>query len=227
MNFTNCLICGGDKFEHIMTINHKCLNCGHIFIDGPKDLDKYYNQIYRKGSPLPSEDKRKVFLNNILDRIKKVVNLKDKYILEVGAADGFMSQIISDRFTIPKVQLNCCELDETLANHCRNRGFRTLNYNMMNILNVNYDIVFAIDILEHIEAIDKVKDWLKQFKYGIIQLPRARGPKVSFKAHFQTFSDKSLEKFLEGFKILGRWDTNEGETCFGKAYLVVIENVNS
>lgn len=219
-----CLICGSEKSEVIMTINHKCLDCGHIFIEGPKDLEKYYNEEYRGKSPLPSESIRKPFLNTILDKVKKVVNLKDKKILEAGCADGFMSAIISKRFEIPKENFLCVDMDKSLTDKAAQRGFKVWNTDVLNLLNVGYDVVFAIDILEHIEDIQKVKEWLKNFKYCVIQLPRARGPKQSFKAHFQTFSDESLNIWLEGFKIIGSWNCEPMTCCFGKSYLRVLEN---
>lgn len=222
----NCLICGSEKSQVIMTINHKCLDCGHIFIEGPDDLEKYYNEEYREKSPLPNEDVRKKFTNSILDKVKKVIDLSNKTILEAGAADGFMSDLMYKRFGLDKSNFWCCELDSKLAKKCLDRGFNIFEMDLLKVTK-QFDILFAIDILEHIEDIQAVKEFIKKyFRYAVIQLPRSRGPKTSFKAHFQTFSDRSLEIWLEGFKVIGSWNNGQMDTCFGNSYLRVIENVD-
>lgn len=67
-------------------------------------------------------------------------------ILEFGAGTGFLSELIQDKY---EVVVDCLEIDATLINILRDKGFTT--FSELENLNEKYDLVFSSNVLEHIE----------------------------------------------------------------------------
>ena len=73
-------------------------------------------------------------------------SLNKNQILEFGAGTGFLSELIQDKY---EVVVDCLEIDATLINILREKGFTT--FSELENLKEKYDLVFSSNVLEHIE----------------------------------------------------------------------------
>lgn len=67
-------------------------------------------------------------------------------ILEFGAGTGFLSELMQEKY---HVEVDCLEIDETLIEILKNKGFRT--FSSLDELPGKYDLIFSSNVLEHIE----------------------------------------------------------------------------
>ena len=126
-------------------------------------------------------------------------------VLEFGAGTGFLSELMQQKYG---VEIDCLEIDETLINILRKKGFRT--FSNLELLHGEYDLIFSSNVFEHIEndslALAELSKFLKQngklvtyvpaFPILFSDLDRAVG-------HYRRYSKREMKRKLQwaGYRV--------------------------
>jgi SAM-dependent methyltransferase len=126
-------------------------------------------------------------------------------VLEFGAGTGFLSELMQEKYG---VEVDCLEIDETLIEILKSKGFRT--FSTLEMLTGKYDLIFSSNVLEHIEhdcvVLADLTKYLQQsgqlvtyvpaFPILFSDLDRSVG-------HYRRYTKRELRKKLRqaGYKI--------------------------
>ncbi len=229
----------------------KCKECKHIFRNymGDEDLTKYYTEDYRLTHPLYSPEKRDMYLDAVVDFMedswskKKIVD--DTYgsywikeinissLLELGAADGQLTKVLSYKFGIDSSNVSVCEISDQYCDMLEDEGFDVHRGNFLNIdFKINYDLIVAIDVIEHIKDVSiipqKFLDLTSDNGRVLLQVPYKResaktDPNVSWDGHFHYFTEDSIRALFENYFIIENiYETSPGESANGKEIIVLL-----
>lgn len=205
---------------------YACSSCGHIFRYYNGDVEEYHREKYREEFGIFDKEERMQLLMNSLAAVKDFIDPNDS-ILEVGSGDGLLSSTI--RGTLGVKNINCCELDPNLVKKCEDLGFKTFNQSILDIKNHTFDIVIAMDVLEHIVDLQQFRDKMEELvnKYLILQVPTARTgdcPAIKFDGHSHYFNPYSMSKLFEkSFDIVHFQVGEKNEFARGKELLFVLQ----
>tara|TARA_Y100001934_G_C12250777_1_gene725032 strand:+ start:109 stop:1305 length:1197 start_codon:yes stop_codon:yes gene_type:complete len=200
-----------------------CNNCGHFYSETDFDLKSIYegnyakntygsqHQIYEKYRRIVSLDNSKSDNYGRVQYILKYVKdrIKNNYqILDIGAGLGvFLSKI-------KKLTNWVCtgiETDIKFVNHLRNKlNINTIEDNILSCeLDMKYDIICLIKVLEHLEnpikVLKKCRKYLKTDGFFYIELPDGECAVTDNKGyereefyieHYHIYSMNSLEMML-------------------------------
>lgn len=150
------------------------------------------------------------YYSNIISLVvqKSTVKISDgsKFrVLEFGAGTGFLSELMQEKYD---VEVDCLEIDETLIEILKSKGFRT--FSTLEMLTGKYDLIFSSNVLEHIEddcvVLADLAEYLKQsgqlvtyvpaFPILFSDLDRSVG-------HYRRYTKRELQRKLRqaGYKI--------------------------
>jgi 2-polyprenyl-3-methyl-5-hydroxy-6-metoxy-1,4-benzoquinol methylase len=188
----------------------KCLNCKFVYLNPRLDnniiLEGYTNVIDEK---FISQDflRLKTFSQS-LKKIKKILNLSNKKILDVGTANGtfvkacLKNNIVAEGIEPNKWLVNLGKKNDNLNLHCG--SFEEFNFKK------KYDFIFFWDVLEHVFDLNitksKILNILNKNGYLIINCPDQDSIAqriLKFKwpfylsVHLYYFNENSLKTFLK------------------------------
>lgn len=219
--------CCSAEYKNISKKTYLCHKCGHLYQDWGKDEEwvANYYKTYRDTHPLPPEKNREKWCQNLSKWFSDKVELSNEKVLEIGAYDGRLTRKIVDIF--PNVEPHVNDLDSTALTYLNEFD----NVHICNFLELkgSFEVLMAIDVLEHIDNIklfyDKTLDL--GFKYLLIQVPvnRARhNDDVEFRPHYHNPTKKSMETFFsKDFDVVDSKITGSGETCYGPALMLSLK----
>ena len=205
---------------------YACNSCGHVFSYYNGDVEDYHRKKYRKDFGLFNKEERLQLLRNSLAAVKDFID-PDNTILEVGSGDGMLSSTLRENLGVKNI--NCCELDPDLVKKCEDLGFKTFNQSILDIKNHTFDIVIAMDVLEHIVDLQQFRDKMEELvnKYLILQVPTKRtgdDPNFNFDGHSHYFNPYSMSRLFEkSFDIVHFQVGEENEFARGKELLFVLQ----
>lgn len=148
---------------------------------------------------LEAKNYNKFLLENILAHIPS----KESKILDFGAGNGFFATQIKSH------DLTCLEIDEELAQNCKDSGLCIVN-DLNQIEENSIDFIYTLNVLEHIEddksSLSALKSKLRQGAKLFIYVPAFQILYSKFDeqvGHFRRYDKKSLTKLLTeiGFEI--------------------------
>ncbi len=213
---------------------YKCTHCNHIFRRYNGDVSEFHRDQYRSlvlpsgnlGYDFKPIEVRTRHVNSILAKIDPF--LKDSHkCLEVGFGDGVFTRLVSPH--VKKIE--CCEIDPNLALQAEAEGFDAYCENVLNLKDLQYDSVFAFDIMEHVLDIQQFKDKMTELtkKTLVIQVPVNRMLKPpnrpqGFDGHCHYFSADSIKRVFEkDFELKLLYTSRPGEFANGCEMLTVWE----
>ena len=175
----------------------RCRECHHHYRDFVIDEKRFYQEYRERHEPYPVEIRRS-FCFNLVGIISPLINQSDS-VLELGSGDGYFAKClrgISDN-------VECCELDDNLADNLKLMGFEVHNKHLLNLSDdLKFDVVVAIDVLEHIKDLQRFAEkFSKISKRLIIQVPVKRKihQRYPFDGHYHYFSPESITKLFEEY----------------------------
>lgn len=203
----------------------KCTNCGHVYREFRGDIEAYHREKYREQHPTFPTEERRGYCENVLAFFEEHVQ-KDTDILEVGCGDGFLANIIQSKVE----SVTGLEIDPELIKRI-NETYPNLNTVECSFLDYDggpHDLVYAIDVIEHVEEVQRFVDKLKETtrKYVLIQIPTRRRLKKAnptFDGHCHYFTKESLEFLFDGFTLVKHRLTNKKETARGQSFLALFK----
>lgn len=188
----------------------KCLNCKFVYLNPRLDnniiLEGYTNVVDKK---FISQDflRLKTFSQS-LKKIKKILNLSNKKILDVGTANGtfvkacLKNNVVAEGIEPSKWLVNLGKKNDNLNLHCG--SFEEFNFKK------KYDFIFFWDVLEHVFDLNitksKILNILNKSGYLIINCPDQDSIAqriLKFKwpfylsVHLYYFNENSLKTFLK------------------------------
>jgi len=100
----------------------------------------------------------------LISEAKKHYNCSQKLnILEIGSGAGIFTNILEKEFK--NADITSIEIDQELQLEAKTRTKRTDfilgDFNKINLLNIKYDLIFCIQVIEHIEDLNLFVDKLK------------------------------------------------------------------
>ena len=169
---------------------------------------------------------------------------KDYNVIEIAPGRGFFLGVIKNYFN----SISGVDIDPKVIAHNKIL-YDNIDIQLYNVLdmpeNQKYDVVFAFDILEHLENINKfaLKAHALANKYIVVQVPIGRpivppnyhllkNPKehhTPFDGHLHYFSQFSLNNLLtkDGlFECVLMYKTHPFETAGGRELLTVFKKVS-
>ncbi len=134
------------------------------------------------------------YLCNIIAREADKLKVKDIKILDFGAGVGTYTDLLSEKY---QYRADCVEIDRKQASILRKKGYRV--YDDISEVKTKYDIIFTLNVLEHIEddekAIADLKNCLSSQGVLVVYVPAS---KLLFSnldrevQHFRRYRIKSL-----------------------------------
>ena len=220
---------------------YRCNNssCRHVLRNYFGDASEYHSSDYRKedGSLNAQLNKEKEHVR--IGRNRRIINVVHEFLsksyscLEVGIGRGYF---------IPEIKrvvgtLSAIEIDKDAIEYSRER-LTGVDVRCLDVLKIpedtQYDVVFALDVLEHVEDARKFAIKMSKIvnKYLILQLPSHRpllSPNPDWKygdaGHIHYFTGDSVKKLFEDKFLLKKlYYTQPGETAGGQEFIVVFEN---
>jgi len=220
---------------------YRCENtsCRHVLRNYFGNASDYHSSDYRKedGSLAEQlnnekENIRIVRNNNTIGAVREFLSPTDSC-LEIGIGRGYF---------IPEIKryvgkLSAIEIDEDAIEYSRER-LTGVDVRCLDVLDLpekkSYDIVFALDVLEHIEDVKKFATKMSKIvdKYLILQLPMHRpllspNPNWEFgdAGHIHYFTGDSVNRLFEDKFVFKKiYYTQPGECAGGHEFIVVFEN---
>ncbi len=145
---------------------YRCNECDFCFVSpmpNNKDLDYFYENIYRSGGRPPYlvsenyEDQKKhyledknlsylLYLTSLID-VRKIKNLYD-----FGGGDGDLGYALKKKF--PQLNLSCTEGDTYCEKILTDRGYT--NYKNLNDINKKFDLIVTTHSMEHLPDINSI-----------------------------------------------------------------------
>ena len=197
-----CHCCGKETYKTVYSPNiYQCTNCNHIFKDySHVDLDTFYNEQYRKTHRLYPIDIRRGFAQNIVELISPHIADCDT-ILEIGAGDGVLSQILKHNGNT----VIASEINEELRFNLEMDGYKTFgDYRTISAAET-FDCSISTDVLEHIEHPEKYVEKMNNIcsKKVVVQVPILRDIEYqadeTWDGHFHHFTEKSIRILFEKY----------------------------
>ena len=180
---------------------YQCRYCEHVFRRYDGDVEEYHREKYRQfgeeGFEIYPQKERSHYINNFLRCSEPF--LDEKYeVLEIGSGDGMFAKIAKDHIK----KITCSEIDAKMAKMCVDLGFETINKSVLDFEDEQYDVVFGMDVLEHVLDIQLFRAKMEQIvkNYLILQVPVYRTmvpPNPTFDGHSHYFFPKSIAKLFE------------------------------
>jgi len=238
-----CYCCKADTKQLDLVFENKpvpkaygCEKCGHVFTGCPDDFnpEDFYCNDYRSENKnaFYEESVREKYEKGILARLKSAApDFKPNSIFEVGAGIGYLLQRTLKEFNLNPESATTCELNKGHAEDLEKQGFSSIFGNFISVdFKKRFDLLIAIDIIEHIEDVSTLTQRIKQLinkdGLGLIQVPVRRVIKP-FTEHFHYFNPRSFfELFKNTFEIVSIFENDFRETSNGPALLAVIKNKN-
>jgi len=220
---------------------YKCENvsCRHVLRNYFGNASDYHSSDYRKKDGSLSAQLNKEKENIRIGRNRRIVNAVHEFLsksyscLEIGVGRGYF---------IPEIKrvvgkLSAIEIDKDAIEYSRGR-LEGVDVRCLDVLEMpedkGYDVVFALDVLEHIEDVKKFVTKMSKIvnKYLILQLPMHRpllSPNPNWElgdaGHIHYFTGDSVKKlFKDKFMFRKLYYTQPGETAGGHEFIVVFEN---
>jgi len=187
----------------------RCNDCSFIYSNprftNEEVLIKYYWIAEGMGVDLPHTDVTDSPLSwvdemkekRIRENLGKYVDTQAKTLLDFGGADGRMCINLRNKYN--------CEIVE-VTDYCLYKKIKYIGKNLESCEGREYDIIFLIDVLEHmnkpLEFITVLKKYLKR-KTGVMLIAVPNGHSHEWKyvreplTHCNYFSQDSLKKLLE------------------------------
>jgi len=215
--------------------------CGHFYWNWQKtkeEVEEYYKNVFRelnKDKKVPAEIRKK-WAAHIIKFVKET-DLLSKYnltnYLEIGAYDGIFSQCFKEHFE--NIKVSVCELDIGSCEKYLNGKFEHVhNCNFLDIKDKKYDILAAIDVLEHFDDLSQFKNQAINLNCNtlIIQVPYNRPvklkiDKLDFHPHCHLFNKDSITKFFKPEYSLEAWKSTEyNESAKGPEQICIFKKSN-
>ena len=230
---TDCHVCltqNAYSVLHPFRDIYECFACNHIFRHYYGDVAEFHREHYRDSNPnlgnskfKPKEDRLK-HIDNTLKVVGEYYK-KDGECLEIGFGDGEFLRTL--RGMVKTV--DCCEIDGKLAETARKENFKVYNGDVLQFSGIQYDVVSAYDVLEHILDINSFKEKMKEITKDIliIQIPINRALKPpnrpqGFDGHNHCFSPKSINTLFENdFSLERQFAAGPDTLAYGPELLTV------
>jgi len=190
----------------------ECQSCGHIFWNWQVDEDfikNYYDNYRNTQKPIPTKSRIKWSSNIVKYLFSLNLPFENLKYLEIGAFDGIFAKHFINKFPIADIFLN--EIDSNSCAKYLGDFENVFNCDFLDI-NGQYDILLAIDVLEHFPNLELVLEKIKQLdiEYLIFQVPYKRPVAKNidsrdFHPHYHMFSKKSIEKLFSKTYDLIHW----------------------
>lgn len=238
-----CFCCGKGHFIKFFSDTYRCNNCNHIYRDYKKSAadfhadggdyrKKEYDQTSRAFNSFAMKDEpdrlRKV--RNQISHFKKYVN-KNQTALEVASGKGFMLRELKGMFK----HITASDIHPLVCEHNKIYNPHVDDFIVSDVLELStskkYDVVIAMDMLEHVEDVDKFVEKMHAIakEKVVIQVPTERSLRrvnPDFDGHVHYFSKKSLKSLFQKrglFKCVHLHKSERGELANGREIIAVFE----
>lgn len=157
---------------------YKCEECNYGFADPyVAGNTEYYSLLYYADFQYPEV---KWEYNETLKVLKNNINEKTR-ILEIGAGNGSFLDLIAQSGILKK-NIYATEYSDTACDILRSKGYHSINQSFESLIKSNklpkFDIICMFQVLEHLDSIHKLFQFLNYFSKGgthlFIAVPNTR-----------------------------------------------------
>jgi SAM-dependent methyltransferase len=229
-----CVLCNSNSITPFFETSQyllKCSHCGIVF-----DTRTYFDKNYYENDRIPHIDEEKINARkrNVIQRMELIAPFlkKDFSLLDIGCGEGLFLQYVN-KFVDSVAGL---EPTKIYANYARETLHLDVRQGMIETADFtanSFDFITLFHVLEHLDdpnsALDKIKSWLYQGGFLVIEVPNIESPTARYKGenwelivpeHRFHFSPQSLRFFLErhGFVVIKEFsrDFDQYRTSIGK-----------
>jgi len=185
--------CCNNKMKIFKPQIYQCESCKAIFRDYTINLKEYYEENYRDYMPLKNQELETLHKLNFIDKVKSYID--GDTCLDIGCGSGILLNLLDIK------EKYGCELDPR---------FEKDNVTICDLFDYPedkpFDIVFGLDVLEHILEVEAFVEKMNKLckKTLILNLPidRSIHHHEPFDGHFWYFQPKSIDAlFAKYFKL--------------------------